>query len=133
VVGQDCPFDDVLPDQWYTEAIIWANEKGVACGYGNGFFGTDDNITREQIVVILQNYVRLRGFYPADNPSDSRLHTFVDADLISPWAVAAMEWAVETALLKGKDSATLAPQATATRAEAAVIISRVSNLEIREL
>ncbi len=50
------PFKDVKSNQWYTDAVLWANENGIACGYGNGVFGPMDTLTREQFAAMLQRY-----------------------------------------------------------------------------
>ena len=49
-------FSDVAPDAWYSEAVAWAAERGIVSGYGNGLFGPGDNITREQLAVMLWRY-----------------------------------------------------------------------------
>ena len=54
--GRTTPFSDVSPDTWYTEAVAWAADQGLVTGYGNGRFGTDDPITREQLATILWRY-----------------------------------------------------------------------------
>ena len=46
-------FRDVQDGQWYTDTVIWASDNKIIFGYGDGLFVTNDNITREQIVVIL--------------------------------------------------------------------------------
>ncbi len=45
---------------WYTDAILWAAGNGIVEGYGNGKFGTDDNITREQFAAILYRYAKFK-------------------------------------------------------------------------
>ena len=49
-------FTDVMPNQWYTNAITWAAKTGIVKGYGDGTFGVDDNVTREQLAVVLFQY-----------------------------------------------------------------------------
>ena len=49
-------FNDVAEGMWYTNAIAWAAENGVVSGLGNGKFGPNDNITREQLAVMLYRY-----------------------------------------------------------------------------
>ena len=49
-------FTDVLPGQWYTDAIKWAANTGIVKGYGDGTFGVNDNVTREQLAVVLYQY-----------------------------------------------------------------------------
>lgn len=49
-------FQDVEAGQWYTEAVSWANSKGIVLGYDEATFGTNDPVTREQAGLILQRY-----------------------------------------------------------------------------
>ena len=46
-------FDDVAEGNWYSEAIRWAASEGIASGYGDGAFGTNDPIIREQLTAML--------------------------------------------------------------------------------
>ncbi len=48
------PFSDVLPDQYYTEAIKYS-ERWLR-GYDNGLFGVDDPVTRSQLSTVLLRY-----------------------------------------------------------------------------
>ena len=57
VVADDPAFTDTQPGTWYSDAAVWASENGLIRGYGNGLFGTDDPVTREQLTVILQRYL----------------------------------------------------------------------------
>ena len=62
VVNYAMNFDDVKNGAWYTEAIRWAVSEGIAFGYGNGKFGPDDVVTREQMVTILYRYAQRKGY-----------------------------------------------------------------------
>ena len=55
VNGTDA-FSDTEPDQWYSDAILWADQTGLVQGYGNGLFGVADSVTQEQLVTILWRY-----------------------------------------------------------------------------
>ena len=81
-------FSDVTNEAWYTEAIRWATSQGIVGGYGNGTFGPNDNITREQLAVMLWRYA---GSPAATN---KELH-FSDAGESSGYALDALRWAVE--------------------------------------
>ncbi|MDR1589340.1 MAG: S-layer homology domain-containing protein, partial [Oscillospiraceae bacterium] len=59
-------FDDVPPDQWYTEAVAWGAANGIVKGYGDGRFGPDDAITREQLAAVLYRYEQHSGKAPDD-------------------------------------------------------------------
>ncbi len=114
-------FSDVKSGQWYTDAIIWANEKGIVSGLGNGLFGTDNDVTREQMATILYNYAKYKGYNTAKM---AELNAFTDALAVSAWAQPAVKWASAEGLVTGRTAATLAPKGNATRAEVAAIFQR---------
>lgn len=114
-------FTDVPAGQWYTDAVAWASANEIVDGYGNGKFGPDDPITREQMATILYRYSRYKGY---DTTVSGSLSGFSDAAKTSSYAANAMGWAVGTGLIAGMDDGTLAPQGNATRAQAATIFMR---------
>ena len=112
-------FDDVKPGDWYADAVAWAVENDIAVGYGNGTFGANDNVTRAQMAVMVWGYA---GKAAAE---DQGLAGFVDAEHVAEWAKDAINWAVENGILAGVGGGLLAPNATATRAEAAVMLAQL--------
>ncbi len=50
-------FTDTQADSWYSDAVVWANEKGLLMGYGNGLFGTTDPVSQEQLKVVMDRYM----------------------------------------------------------------------------
>lgn len=110
-------FTDVYPDAWYAKAIAWAVAEGVADGYGEGLFGPNDAITREQLAAMLWRYA-------ARPESEGGLSAFVDGAEVSVWAQQAMSWAVSLGLINGVDSDRLDPKGQATRAQTATILMR---------
>jgi hypothetical protein len=115
------PYTDVKSGEWYTDAIIWASENGIVNGYGDGIFGTDDNITREQIVTILYRYAKFKGY---DVSATTDLAKYDDAGKVSDYALDAVKWANKIGLLNGRTDTELAPQGNATRAEVATLLMR---------
>lgn len=107
------PYADVDATAFYAPAVYWARQKGIANGYGDGSFGPNDPVTREQLAVILHNYVKYKGLV-LDDQGD--LTQFTDGDSISGWARESLAWGVGTGLFQGYDGK-LAPTDTATRAE----------------
>ena len=108
-------FTDVAPGQYYAKAVAWASANGVVSGYGNGRFGPNDPITREQMAVILWRY--------AGSPAPPHLTlTFSDIGKANSYAMDALRWAVDRQLISGTSATTLSPGGTATRAQAAVIL-----------
>ena len=107
-------FTDVPADAWFTNAVAWAVSEGIVSGYGNGLFGPDDNITREQIAVILWR----NAGKPA--PADSTVG-FADAASVSDYAQQAICWAVEKGILNGSNNQ-LSPGSFAMRAQVAQML-----------
>ena len=112
-------FPDVGPSAWYRQAVRWASDQGIVAGYESGLFGPDDVMTREQLAAVLYQYARYKGY---DTTASGELSGYQDADQISSYALAAMEWANGAGLITGTDAGTLNPRGGTTRAEAAVIL-----------
>ncbi len=113
----DGSFSD-LNDHWAADSIQWAAENGIVGGYSDGSFGADDNITREQLAVMLWRY--------AGSPESSHdLSQFGDAANISDYAKVALAWASEHGIVSGVGSNTMDPQGNATRAQVATMLMRM--------
>ena len=108
-------FADVADGQPYAPAIAWAAANGIISGYGNGLFGPNDNVTREQLAVILWRY--------AGSPAATakELH-FADADAAGRYAMEALHWAVGNGILNGYGDGRLNPKGLVTRAQAAQML-----------
>lgn len=117
-------FDDVSADYYYAKAILWASANGIVTGYGDGKFGPDDNITREQLAAILYRYSG-----ETYEESGDKLAIYADADKISNYAKTAFAWANEKGLITGMDDGTLEPQGGATRAQVATVLYRMLKSE----
>ena len=113
-------YSDVPTGQWYSDAIAWATEKGIFEGYGNGTFGPNDPITREQLAALFYRYASHKGY---DTSAVGSLEQFSDKDKASSWALDALKWAIGSGLMNGKGD-TLDPTGTATRAEIAAMLHR---------
>lgn len=120
-VATGSTFTDVPSGQWYTDAVCWASGHGIVTGYGNGIFGAEDEITREQLATILMRYA---AWSKLETGSGNELSAYTDADQTSDWALDALEWANAQALITGTTATTLDPGGTATRAQAATVLMR---------
>lgn len=109
-------YTDVARSAWYGPAVIWATEQGIVNGYGDGTFGPNDVITREQFVTILHRY--------AGAPKATEAPDAPDAGNISAFASEAVAWAVQQGVIHGDENGCLLPQGALTRAQAAALISR---------
>lgn len=115
-------FADVAAGAYYAGAVAWASANGIVTGYGDGTFGPDAAITREQLAAILYRYAQYLGLEVSQTAD---LTGYGDAADISEWAQQAFAWAVREGLISGMDDGTLAPQGTATRAQVATILMRL--------
>lgn len=113
VIGND-NFTDTADEAWYSKAVLWASQKNIINGYGNGSFGINDPVTREQLVTILW---RMAG-----EPAVGQGEPFSDQDDISAYAVSAVSWAREMKIISGKGDNLFDPQGNTTRAEAAMVL-----------
>ena len=123
-VSGTTPFTDLTQD-WYQDAILWAYQTGVVAGTGDGTtFEPDRPVTREQIAVILMEYVtRVLKLERTWTPAD--LSAFPDAGSVSDWAKDAMADAVALGLISGASNGGqtyLEPQGSATREQVATIL-----------
>lgn len=101
---------------WYEKGMNWAKSKGVSDGSA-----PNRNITREQLAAMLYRYAG-----EPDGAAD--LSVYTDAGSVSAYAEKAVQWCVKNRILTGKTSSTLAPKATATRAECAAMLQRFASL-----
>ena len=126
IVNYAMDFEDVTADQWYTEAIRWAASEKIVEGYGDGKFGTNDAITREQMVTIMFRYAKYKG-YDVSVGKNTNILSYDDAFDVAEWAIPAMQWACGSGMIQGiadGNQMNLAPQGNATRAQAAAILQR---------
>ena len=115
------PYSDVDASQWYGDAVYWARITGVATGYGDGTFQPTDSITRQEFAQVLYNYAKYKGY---DLSAQGDFSTFPDSGNIAGWAETAMSWANGNGLINGHDNGLIDPTGTATRAQAASILTR---------
>ena len=122
-VSGTTPFTDLTQD-WYQDAVLWAYQTGVVAGTSSTPFEPDRPVTREQIAVILMEYMtRVLKLERTWTPAD--LSIFPDAGSVSDWAKDAMADAVALGLISGASNGgqtLLEPQGSATREQVATIL-----------
>lgn len=118
-------FADVESGAYYEKAVAWAKANGIVNGITDSEFAPNNNITREQIASIIYRYAKYKG-YDVSVGEDTNILSYEDANKISDWAVAAIQWACGAGLINGRTESTIVPDGTATRAEAAAIMQRFS-------
>ena len=107
-------------DEWFAPYVGACSEAGIISGY-DGMFRPNDNITRQEMAVIIVNaYSYLEG-----KGANGGIDNFTDKAEIADWAKAAVDTASSVGLISGMGDGTFAPSANATRAQAASIVRRL--------
>lgn len=115
-------FSDVPAEAYFHDAVVWAAENSIVNGYGNGHFGPNDAVTREQAATILYRYAQYKG-YDVTLSENSVLSSFADTEEISDYALPAMEWTCGNGLMQGY-AGNLNPAGNTTRAQTAALFHR---------
>jgi hypothetical protein len=120
-------FKDVGKDAWYAGAVATAVEKHLAGGYPDGTFKPNAYITREELAFMINQALAYEGQELPLSASgvNEQLSPFKDAGKISSWSRPAMASIIKQGIIKGRTEDQCAPQATATRAEAVVMLKNM--------
>ena len=107
-------FPDVLENQWFAQAVLWGNSKGILLGHDTGKFGPDDGVTFEQMLTILYRYAALKGY-------DTAARADVSGFECSDYAAEAVSWAMAHGMVSAADGAAL--KAPAARCQVAQVLA----------
>jgi len=122
---RDPGFTDVAEGDWCYGAVSWAVGNNIVGGVGDGKFAPNATVTREQIAVMLMNYL---SYIDRDLYGSAARVTFADEEKISDWAKDAVSSVQQARVIGGKPDRLFDPQGNATRAEVAVIFLRIGEL-----
>lgn len=126
VEGQ-AKFTDVASDDYYATAIAWAQEQGIASGVGDGAFGAQQAVTREQAFTMIDRVLPLLGYEYAQGGSHV-LEQFQDRDSIADYAASHVATLVAQGLVSG-GGGYVNPQGNLTREEMAALIQNIMTFE----
>lgn len=132
IEGMYAEFADVIQGSWYETAVGWAARNGIVQGYSEGFFGPNDPITRQDLAVILERYMRFIG--SELNVTDQWIE-FADEAEISEYAMNAIQTLNKLGIINGigvdeNEQIVINPKGNATRAQAAALLHRFKELII---
>ncbi len=119
--SQASGFADIEEGAWYEESVLWAAENKIVTGVSETEFAPNQELSREQMAVILYRYANLKGI---NTEAISNLDEYSDREEISDWAIEALGWANSFELINGIGDNELSPKASATRAQIATILMR---------
>lgn len=122
-------FSDIAQDR-YKDAVAWAYENRIVDGYGDGLFGPEDDITREQLVTMLYRYIQYSG--GGFEGVCDYLPDFADGRSVAGWAHESVCYCVMNGIVNGRGGRLFEPKEASTRAELAVLLHRFSNMRDKE-
>ena len=114
----EAAFTDTPPESWFTPAVAWCARTKLIGGYGGGLFGPEDDVTREQMAVMLYRSAAYLGLDVGAAPENAAVPG------AAPWAAEAMGWALHAGVVESGDD----PAAPLTRAEVAQMLARLCQL-----
>ncbi|MCM3715311.1 InlB B-repeat-containing protein [Alkalihalobacillus oceani] len=110
--------DEDKVGSWAKSAVALAVQEGVVNGYEDGSFRPDAKITRAEMASMIARALKM--------PVDASVPTdFADDEDIPNWAKGAVEALHKLGIVKGHGGQTFAPNESATRAEAVVMVLRM--------
>lgn len=120
--GTELGFQDVSPDDWFADAVSWAKKSGVTAGVSDLAFAPHQNITREQMAVMLLRHLTYKG---VTLTQETEAAQFADEKQISSFARDAVVRMQRAGIFSGKGEGRFDPKGTATRAEYAKMLAIV--------
>ena len=120
-------FEDVKKGEYYEKPILWAKKNQITSGISETEFGVGNQIPRQQLVTLLYNYAKIKGYDLTAN--EDAIRDFPDVKDVAEWAQTPMKWAVTNGVISGKGTTDgkniLDPNGEATRAECAQMIKNL--------
>jgi hypothetical protein len=114
---------DVNRSDWFAPAVEFALKNGIVNGYKDGSFKPNNEISREEMMVMLSNYMKYMGI-----ESGKGEITFTDRNDVSHWAASAVQNVASLGLISGNGDGRLLPHNNATRAESAAVMMKCIKL-----
>lgn len=121
-------FTDVPENQWFAPYIAWASTEGIVNGVGDNRFAPNDAVDRQQFATMLNRFADALTNLDTSIRQGARWNDFTDRKQIASWAVDGLAWANYHGIVTGRTATTIAPAGTATRAEAAAMLTRFMRL-----
>lgn len=115
-------FKDVASGKWYTGAVAWAAENKIVSGSGDGKFNPNADVSREQMCVILVNF--MEKYWMGEFNKNVIATKFADDAQISSWAKDSVYTAFRAGLVTGTGSNKFSPKLSATRSQGATIFTK---------
>ncbi|MEG2197624.1 MAG: polysaccharide lyase family 8 super-sandwich domain-containing protein, partial [Cellulosilyticaceae bacterium] len=127
-IKQTSAFKDIKGNEWYAEAVLKMNAIGLINGYENEKFAPKENVKRVEVISLIARLLEYIGAdISVENPEEI-LAQYGDVDQIPNWAKKQIAWCVQTGIVSGNEKGNLSPNEAMTRAEMAVVLSKVLDI-----
>ena len=113
-------FKDVKKSDWYFNGVEYCAQMGVVNGYGEGLFGPNDLLTRQDMVTMFYRFGKELGL--VSDASRNLIVTYDDYKKVSSYARTAVNWALNSGVIDGVSYTKIDPLGTATRAQLAQVL-----------
>jgi len=124
--NSDNPFKDVSESDWYYQYILIGAGNKVIAGKSEDHFGVGENITREDMAVMITRAMNAAKFTVTDVINNLYYELeFEDVEEISDYAKESVKSLVKKGIISGMGNNTFSPKSNATRAQAAQMIYKV--------
>lgn len=117
-------FEDVLPGEYYEDAVNWAYQNAIVTGKTETTFAPDDYITREQMATIIYRYCQYKN--SADEDIENTELEYSDASDIADYAINGVKFCTLKGYVKGSDDSKFLPRNNTTRAQFATVLRRLT-------
>ena len=116
-----------MSTDWYCGYIETASEYGIINGYGNGEFGPNDTITHEQAITMIARAMKITGLKVTLNSDNINriINACADGAAVSEYAKESIAKCIYLGIVNRVDGNRITPKEYITRAEVAVMISRL--------
>ena len=121
---QSQKFSDVKADAYYGPYIAWASQKGIVAGLGGNNFAPDQELTREQMALIMSKFLKVSG---KNLKVKGNVKDFKDQGQISSWAKDSINEMLKLGVVNGMDDGTFAPKQAFTRAQVAQVLYNIDH------
>lgn len=125
--SEESSFSDVALDDWFNGYVDTATEYEIIKGYDSTSFGPNDKITREQAMTMLSRAMKITklGSGVTDGSVTALLASYTDSATASSYAMESIAACINVGIVTGTSTSTVAPKSYVTRAEVAVMVSRL--------
>lgn len=115
-------FTDCEDGTWYSDAVLWAFQNKLVNGVAAASFAPDERLTREQMATLLYR----NALHHRAAPQTGTALPYADEASINGWALPGVAYCTQAGLMNGTSATVFAPLGAATRAQGAVVISRIA-------